>query len=785
MHLHLNKISPISFFGAAILLMCMFADAQSATVNIDSVDPPFMVVGQPTTLTLKGRGFNRQTFPFLNFYFEGTYKGNYGNPISFVSETEVKWRLPGTGVSNPNWTATISVSNGIEKSNEIPITLLPSPPTPQFIVNTIAGGGVLNGIPALSMSFAQFGINTGPQYSVTFGGTFDMALGSSGDIFVGGYAAVYKINSRGIVDTIAGIGVPGYSGDGGKALDARMNSIQGVAIDDSQNIYFSDTFNNRIRRVDAKSGMVATLAGDGNFELPRVGISKYLATSLSLINPAKLFLDKRNNLFVSEAFRISRVDLTTGKITKVAGSDDLSQTDPGDNGPALKARILPGQLAVDSGGNVFILDGYGLRRIDANTGIIAKAWDATLGSPTGIAIDSSDNLYVCYGNPTGSTIAIRKTSLSVNGGSSTIVQFPRPTTGGPVRIVVGNSGDFYFWNALQDPIFRLTSGSSTPTRFAGGMAAGDGGLATSGQLSAPQYIATDPKGNIFVSDRVHKRVRQIAAETGVIASIVGTGVTGSDGDGGPASRATLAGPRGLATDAIGDLYIADGLRVRKVSMSTGLITTVAGSGTGGLDGDGGPATQAGIQAQDIAIDKTGNIFIEADPFFFSSDRFEEVPISSGSRNTMRKIDAKTGVINTVDWFDLATLRSIDSSGAVYRRFGAGVTQTSGGSVPIALQLIGQSGGYDGDGSLAMLSRFGCVGTVVVDSRDRIHVADWCNNRIRTLARSSAPSPIVNSATASFGPIVPGEIVSIYLKGIGPSVPIQGELDEKGLLPLTL
>src|SRR5205814_1665754 len=170
---------------------------------------------------------------------------------------------------------------------------------------------------------------------------------------------------------------------------------------------------------------------------------------------------------------------------------------------------------------------------------------------------------------------------------------------------------------------------------------GDGGPATVAELAGPSSVAVDAAGNLFIADNQNSRIRRVDAATQVITTVAGNGTAGFSGDGGPATAAELAGPAGVALDGAGNLFLAESsqwaerppanARVRQVAAGRGAITTVAGGGTCGFSGDGGPATAAGLfSPSGVALDGAGNLFIA----------------DSNSRR-VRRVDASTGTITTV------------------------------------------------------------------------------------------------------------------------------------------
>ncbi|MCD6010628.1 MAG: Leucinerich repeat protein-like protein [Flavipsychrobacter sp.] len=307
----------------------------------------------------------------------------------------------------------------------------------------------------------------------------------------------------------------------------------------------------------------------------------------------------------------------------------------GDGGAATAASLrFPYNISIDGAGNKYIADwgNHVIRKITpsgtitrfAGTGVPAfggnggPATAALLNQPADIAFDGSGNLYF---SDNGNNM-IRK--IDGSGTITTIVGTGSPGSGGdggaataatityPRGIAFDPAGNLYFADAANEVIRKVTA-SGIISRVAGngtaGMA-GDGGPATAAQLNYPQDVICDASGNLYIADKDNHKVRMVTP-AGIISTFAGVGASGFTGDGGPASAAHLFYPSGLYIDTYGNMYVGDGgnNRVRKIKPS-GIISTVAGTGTYGFSGDGGPATAATMKSPNgTAKDASGNLYI--------------------------------------------------------------------------------------------------------------------------------------------------------------------------------
>jgi sugar lactone lactonase YvrE len=337
----------------------------------------------------------------------------------------------------------------------------------------------------------------------------------------------------------------GIGGDGGPAKNAQLYNPRGLFVDPSGNLFIADSLSHRIRRIDAATGVITTIAGnprcfqgrcDGSF-----GGDGGLATAAELNVPTAIISDADGNLFIADYNnnRVRRVDKTTGIITTVVGS---FRGFSGDDGPARNAELNgPMALAIDSSGNLFIADSGNarIRRVDARNGIITTAVGRGRGDSSGDG------------------------KAALNAG------LPQP-----MALFIEASGDLLI--ASGNSIRRVDHATGMISTVAGGNGkgvAGDGGPAVKAQLYLPQGIAKDGSGNLFISDSGNHRVRRVDLATGVITTIVGTGKLGYgggfSGDGGPAIGAELMSPWGVTTDAAGNLLISDANnnRIRRIQMT--------------------------------------------------------------------------------------------------------------------------------------------------------------------------------------------------------------------------
>jgi trimeric autotransporter adhesin len=290
----------------------------------------------------------------------------------------------------------------------------------------------------------------------------------------------------------------------------------------------------------------------------------------------------------------------------------------------------------------------------------------------------------------------------------------------------------------------LRSGNGVISTVAGSQTEGyngDGVLATSAGMKYPRGVTVDASGNIYIADDGNHRIRMVTKSTGIISTVAGTGSYGYSGDGGLAITAGLYYPKGVAIDASGNIYIADSFnnRIRLVTKSTGIISTVAGSGLEGYSGDGGLATSAGLSYPNgVAIDVSGNIYI-ADSF---NNRILMVTKSTGIISTVAGVGSKCcsgyGVLAISNRLKLPNGVTVDASGNIYiaDTYNNRIRLVTKSTCIITTVAGTGSYGYSGDGGLATSAELFNPKGVAIDASGNIYIADTDNHRIRMVTKST-------------------------------------------------
>lgn len=529
-----------------------------------------------------------------------------------------------------------------------------------------------------------------------------------------------QVMTAGDIYTVAGDGTAGYAGDGGPAISAQLNTPTGVTLDPSNNILIGDQSNNRVRVVATSTGThygramtagdIYTVAGNGLAGYSGDGAGARLA---KLNTPAGVTVDPNGNVLVADsgngALRVVAektgtfygISMTRGDIYTVAGTG--TEGFGGDQGPSTSAELgYPASVAVDANHNLVLDDtsNHRVRVIATTTGVFYGA-PMTAGDIYTIVGDGT-NGYAGDGGPATSAELLSPFAVAATATGSQVIA---DSLNNRVRVVAATTGTFFK--------IAMTAGS-TYTIAGNGTAGfiGDGGPATSAELSDPAGLAVDAHGNVVLSDYGNARIRVVAAKTGTfyglamtagdIYTLAGDGTVGYSGDAGPATSAELGGvQQGLVVDTHGNIVLADigNNRIRVVAlasktfygqpMTAGDIYSIAGDGTGGFNGDRRPATATELDAPvGLTADSAGNLV------------FTDV-----LNNRLRVFAAATGT------FYGQAMRARH----IYTIAGTGTL------------------GFNGDGIPATTAEVNFLHGAAVDAHGNVIFADDHNNRVRVVA----------------------------------------------------
>ncbi|MGQ0505654.1 MAG: IPT/TIG domain-containing protein [Myxococcaceae bacterium] len=540
-----------------------------------SVSPASALAGSPdTVLTVRGSGFVRGATVYL---------GETGLTTRFVSSQELS--------------ATVTMA-ALSQSGRYRVTVRNPAPTEGDTSNV-----TFSIEPRAKTFVGGYSGDDGPALTAALARAWKGALSPTGELY---YAEpersrVMKIDTRGKVRRVAGTGLCGFNGDGGRALEASLCSPLAVAFDPAGNLLIADTYNGRLRKVDA-NGNISTVAGTGDCFNGTVGP----ATQVNIGEPREVKVAPNGNIFFSSrscnrhtVFRIS-----DGQVAVVAGGASAGYS--GDNGPAIAAQVnTPDNLAVDNLGQVYIADGenHRVRRVSA-LGIITTlagngasgdqgnggpATAAELGTPSGLWLDqTAQQLYITQYD----VFRIRKLDLT----SGTLSHFagsgsrdPLSGDGGPATlaaighpsgIVRAANGTTYFfsvhdWSGGDRTVIKQVDPNGKLSTLAGQYPSTNDPLQTF--LLLPQGVAVDAAGSVYYADTDNDRIWKRTAN-GLLMPVAGTGIRNSRGDGEQALAARLELPMHLSFDSAGNLYFAEWSgRIRRID-PPGIITTVAGGG---------------------------------------------------------------------------------------------------------------------------------------------------------------------------------------------------------------
>jgi uncharacterized protein (TIGR03437 family) len=662
--------------------------------------------------------------------------------------------------------------------------------------------------------------DNGPAYYAAFQGASAVARDTVGNIYIGEIARIRKIDTQGIITTIAGTGVPGETGDGGAATAAQINYVGGIAIDSQGNLYFSED-QARIRRI-APNGAISSIAADNN--------------------AAGLAVDAMDRLYVAEpANAVVRVIANNGAISTFAGTGTPGYA--GEGGPAIAAQLKqPSDLAFDANGNLYAADGQRVAKIDTQGVLTRIAGDPALP----IGIPSVDEVPATQSSLTASSVATdpqgdvfvatpRVRKITPDG---IIHAFAGIETSSPQAFTeaCGNaleatvqaagmkadaSGDVFFINLLANRLQEATPAATISTIAGAGpnLFTGDGGPASAATFASPHAIAFDKTGNLYIADTNNNRIRRIDT-SGIVETVVGSGgpVYNQDPACMPDQPGFLSNPQGVAVDAQGDIFIADTGKNRVLKVSPSGTQTIV-------------ATQLS-QPQGVIVNAAGDVFITN----AGSTSLLEVPASGtietvwtngatgsmafdaagdlffSSVTSVQRLSAASGAISPVAGTGEFTFSAAPgfTSGVEEVGDASAVALDSAGSIYVAdagkgvIERVSHNCALSVDGGATLQKPTG----LAFDTKGNLYIADATQGSIwmgtptppatneqptpyfgRTGIQSAAPANLVMligepPAPPIEAPIAPGELLRIRGVCIGPFEPVFDGFSAAGALPVS-
>ncbi len=564
-----------------------------------------------------------------------------------------------------------------------------------------------------------------------------------GDMIVADYHGhcLWRIDGEGMLHRFAGDGVPGNSGDGGPAKDARLNNPHDLTVDREGNLFVNDLRNNTYRRIDRETGIITRIAGSGKTGR---GGDGGLAVDAEMDTHCGIAVAENGDIYLSSEWtnNIRRIDAKTSIVELFAGHQarhypsERGDTRPyvgqglslggysGDGGPKEEAGFNhPEHLAFDSKGDLYVCDNSNdrIRKIDMETGIVTTvfgngqrasngdggpATEASILMPDALNFDVHDNMYV------GEKYGFRVRRVDAKTGIvSTLAGTGVPGMGDegvPGTETECNSCEVGMWADPDGTVFysdcggrvrRIDGETGIVTTVLGGTSIHDGEHATQAFLTGPGGICVAPDGDVYFADVWSQRIRAIDAETGTIRTVAGIGARAYGGDGGPAVEAYLGNPNDVSVDSTGRALIADTRHghVRRVD-EDGVIRGVAGAAFMWDKGDGGPALNANLmRVGAVAHGPDGDVYI------------------GDGVGRIRKIDKATGIIDTVA--------------------GTGMN------------------GYSGDGGPATEARIGNPTAIRFDGVGNLYFSDCDHHVVRKVDADGVISTVVGTGEAGFSPDV--------------------------------
>jgi hypothetical protein len=531
----------------------------------------------------------------------------------------------------------------------------------------------------------------GTGVGASFNYPFNIVADTLGNLYVTdtGNNTIRKIViSTGVVTTLAGTaGVIGSTNATGAA--ASFKNPEGVTIDSSGNLYIADRGNNTIRKIVISTGVVTTLAGTAGV----IGSTNATGAAASFNAPYGITTDLLGNLYVSDTINeiIRKIVISTGVVTTFAGTAGVIGSADGTGAAA--SFYYPMGITFSSG-VLYIGDTYNnnIRKIVISTGVVntlagvvssgqtdGTGTSATFFRPVGVSVDSSGNIYVAdsqnnvirkvSSSGVTSTLAGTLNNIGSVNGIGSAAKFKYPS-----GVSIDSSGNLYVADAGNNTIRKIIISTGVVTTLAGtaGVIGSVDGTGAAASFFSPLWVTSDTLGNLFVADLGNCTIRKIVISTGVVSTFAGTpGICGFANGTGAAAK--FISPGGIAIDTSNNMYVTDtdNYVIRKIT-SAGVVSTFAG--TTGIYGstDGTGAAASFKEVSGISIDMNGNLYV-----------------SDLGNATVRKIVISTGVVST--FAGTSGVQSCTTNGkgpAASFNYLQGITNDSSGNAYVADQHCG-------------------------------------------------------------------------------------------------
>jgi sugar lactone lactonase YvrE len=617
---------------------------------------------------------------------------------------------------------------------------------------TLATGVIVTGAGNGTSGYSgNGGYSTSAELSQPAGLAFDAA----GDLYIADYGnqVVREVNASSYdISTVAGTGVCGYSGNGGAATSAKLCEPSGVSFDAAGNLYIADSGNSVIRMV-TPGGTISTYAGTGTQGYTGNG---GLASAAELDNASDVAVDFMGNVYIDDVGNnvirragpntlfVSAGLGTSGVVQKVLLQTTASET--------LSSFAAPASLGSEQEFSVGTITGCTVNGSTSNaSGTVCSvpitftpAYPGQRNVPLQVVTGSGGVSFGLSGTGNGPLAVLSPGAISTVGGNATAGY---TGDGGlatsaeldqPIAITVDAAGNMYIADYVNNVIRKISASTGYISTVAGNGtqgSTGDGGAATSAELSHPDGIGVDAAGNIYIADKLNHRVRKVTVSTGIISGVAGDGTDGYTGDGGAATSAEMQQPSGrISFDAAGNFYVSDGTScvVRKVTVATGIISTVAGDGTCGYSGDGGAATSAELDNPTSALDQSGNLYIAG----YADNRVRKVTVSTGIISTIAGngtagFSGDNGPATNAE-LQQPLFGAIDPAGNLYiADSGNNRIRVINLATNIISTVAGNGiSGYAGNGGAATSAEFYTSGDIAIDGAGNLYIADEKNNVVR-------------------------------------------------------